>query len=143
VLLSTPLHASSNFTPFAECICTACKQKGIKKYFACFHTNMSHFAAPMIQISILFRHMLPQYLSPCCHNIFKIIYINSVALVRERTNRPSGRRFSVKLVPTFGDRGCHVVSVLIHTAVFLTYRPDIYIYIYKGCAEMIFIKEIT
>jgi hypothetical protein len=31
VLLSTPLHASSNFTPFAECICTACKQKGIKK----------------------------------------------------------------------------------------------------------------
>jgi hypothetical protein len=31
VLLSTPLHASSNFTPFAECICTACKYKGIKK----------------------------------------------------------------------------------------------------------------
>jgi hypothetical protein len=25
VLLSTPLHASSNFTAFADCICTACK----------------------------------------------------------------------------------------------------------------------
>jgi hypothetical protein len=32
VLLSTPLHASSNFTPFAECICTACikKNSGLK-----------------------------------------------------------------------------------------------------------------
>jgi hypothetical protein len=25
--------------------------------------------------------------------------------------RPSGRRLSAKLVPTFADRGCHVVSV--------------------------------
>jgi hypothetical protein len=25
-------------------------------------------------------------------------------------NRPSDRRLSVKLVPTFEDRGCHVVS---------------------------------
>jgi hypothetical protein len=24
-IMSTPLHASSNFTPVAECICTACK----------------------------------------------------------------------------------------------------------------------
>jgi hypothetical protein len=26
-------------------------------------------------------------------------------------HRPSDRRFSAKLVPTFADRGCHVVSV--------------------------------
>jgi hypothetical protein len=25
--------------------------------------------------------------------------------------RPNGRRLSVKLVPSFADRGCHVVSV--------------------------------
>jgi CBS-domain-containing membrane protein len=25
--------------------------------------------------------------------------------------RPSDRRFSAKLVPTFADRGCHMVSV--------------------------------
>jgi hypothetical protein len=31
--------------------------------------------------------------------------------VRERTIRPSDRRLSVKLVVTFGDRGCVVVSV--------------------------------
>jgi hypothetical protein len=34
-----------------------------------------------------------------------------VAWVRERTNRPSDRRLSAKLVPTFMDKGCHVVSV--------------------------------
>jgi hypothetical protein len=33
-----------------------------------------------------------------------------VALVRERTI-PSYRRLSAKLVPTFADRECHVVSV--------------------------------
>jgi hypothetical protein len=26
-------------------------------------------------------------------------------------NRPSGRQLSAKLVPTFADRGCHLVSV--------------------------------
>jgi hypothetical protein len=37
---------------------------------------------------------------------------NSVALVRERTipTRPSDRRLSAKLVPTFADRGCCIVS---------------------------------
>jgi hypothetical protein len=30
---------------------------------------------------------------------------NTVALVRERTNRPSFRRLSTKLVPTFAERG--------------------------------------
>jgi hypothetical protein len=29
LLLNTPLHASSSFTPFAECICTAYKYKAI------------------------------------------------------------------------------------------------------------------
>jgi hypothetical protein len=36
--------------------------------------------------------------------------LNSVALVRERTI-PSDRRLSAKLVLTFADRGCRVVSV--------------------------------
>jgi hypothetical protein len=35
---------------------------------------------------------------------------NSMALVREQTIRPSDRRLSAKLVPTFADRGCRVVS---------------------------------
>jgi hypothetical protein len=35
---------------------------------------------------------------------------NSVVLVRERTI-PTDRRLSAKLVPTFADRGCHMVSV--------------------------------
>jgi hypothetical protein len=35
--------------------------------------------------------------------------INSVALVRNRTI-PSDRRLSAKLVPTFADIGCRVVS---------------------------------
>jgi hypothetical protein len=35
--------------------------------------------------------------------------LNSVALVRERTV-PSDRRLSAKLVPTFTERGCRVVS---------------------------------
>jgi hypothetical protein len=34
-----------------------------------------------------------------------------VAWARERTYRPSDRRLSEKLVPTFADTGCHVVSV--------------------------------
>jgi CBS-domain-containing membrane protein len=37
--------------------------------------------------------------------------LNSVAWVRERTNRPSDRRLSVKLVLTFADRGSHMVNV--------------------------------
>jgi hypothetical protein len=35
---------------------------------------------------------------------------NSVAWVREQTI-PTERRLSAKLVSTFADRGCHVVSV--------------------------------
>jgi hypothetical protein len=35
---------------------------------------------------------------------------NSVALVRKRTNRPSNRRLSAKLVTNLADRGCRVVS---------------------------------
>jgi CBS-domain-containing membrane protein len=37
--------------------------------------------------------------------------LNSAALVRERTI-PSDRRLSAQLVPTFEDRGCHVVSAM-------------------------------
>jgi hypothetical protein len=37
---------------------------------------------------------------------------NSVALVRERIILSSDRRLSVKLMPTFADRGCRVVSAL-------------------------------
>jgi hypothetical protein len=36
---------------------------------------------------------------------------NSVAWVCVRTYLPSDRRMSTKLMPTFADRGCHVVSV--------------------------------
>jgi hypothetical protein len=48
-------------------------------------------------------------------NAFRIQFAEScdyysVALVRERTI-PSDRRLSTKLMPTFVDRGCHVVSV--------------------------------
>jgi hypothetical protein len=35
---------------------------------------------------------------------------NSVALVHKRLYRPSDHSLSAKLVPTFADRGCHVVS---------------------------------
>jgi hypothetical protein len=45
------------------------------------------------------------------HHVY-IITNNSVVCVRERIIRPSYRRLSVKLVSTFADRGCHVVSVL-------------------------------
>jgi hypothetical protein len=45
------------------------------------------------------------------------VHIKSVALVHEQTI-PSGRRLSVKLVPTFVDRGCRVVSAMDPTAVF-------------------------
>jgi hypothetical protein len=36
--------------------------------------------------------------------------LNSVALVNKRTYRPSDRRLSAKLVPTFADRECRVVN---------------------------------
>jgi hypothetical protein len=39
---------------------------------------------------------------------------NSMVWVRERTiptEQPSDRRFSAKWLPTFADKGCHVVSV--------------------------------
>jgi hypothetical protein len=36
--------------------------------------------------------------------------LNSLALVRELYG-PRDRRLSAKLVPTFADRGCHVVSM--------------------------------
>ena len=40
----------------------------------------------------------------------KKLKLNSVALVASELYRQSGRRRSAKLVPTFADRGCHVVS---------------------------------
>jgi CBS-domain-containing membrane protein len=36
---------------------------------------------------------------------------NSMVWVRARTIQPSDRRLSAKWLPTFADRGCHVVSV--------------------------------
>jgi hypothetical protein len=48
----------------------------------------------------------------------------SAALVRKR-NIPSDRRLSAKLVPTFVDRGCRVVSATDPTAVNLDYlKPE-------------------
>jgi hypothetical protein len=47
------------------------------------------------------------------HNLWplrNILKLNSVALVSKQTNRPSGRRLSGNLVPTFMDRGCRMVS---------------------------------
>jgi hypothetical protein len=50
-------------------------------------------------------------------NVYKLQYptefqtLNSVAWVRDQTNLPSDRRLPAKLVPTFADRGCQVVSV--------------------------------
>jgi hypothetical protein len=41
--------------------------------------------------------------------LFKLKKLNSVAWVRERTI-PSDCRLSAKWLPTFADRGCHVVS---------------------------------
>jgi hypothetical protein len=59
----------------------------------------------------------------------KLKELNSVALVRERT-RPSDRRLSAKLVPTFVDRGCRVVSATDPTAVFSAF--------YTGTATIFF-----
>jgi hypothetical protein len=53
---------------------------------------------------IHFYVTLPPGVSPIAViNIYIYIYIsnNSVALVRKRTNRPSDRRFSAKLVASF------------------------------------------
>jgi hypothetical protein len=36
--------------------------------------------------------------------------LNSVALVRKRTLQPNDCHMSAKLVPTFANRGCRVVS---------------------------------
>jgi hypothetical protein len=36
--------------------------------------------------------------------------LNSLALVASELYGPSDRRLSVELMPTFADRGCHVVS---------------------------------
>jgi hypothetical protein len=45
------------------------------------------------------------------HSTFATCVTNSVALVREQTIPTSFRRLSAKLMPTFEDRGCRVVSV--------------------------------
>jgi hypothetical protein len=37
--------------------------------------------------------------------------LNSVAWVESELYRPSDRRLSANLVPTFADSGCHVASV--------------------------------
>jgi hypothetical protein len=37
--------------------------------------------------------------------------LKSVACAVSELYRPSGRRLSAKLAPTFAERGCHVVSV--------------------------------
>jgi hypothetical protein len=39
--------------------------------------------------------------------------------------RPSDRRLSAKLVPTSADRGCHVVSMWIPTAIFSDFKTGV------------------
>jgi hypothetical protein len=60
--------------------------------------------------------------------------------------RPGDRRLSAKLVPTFADRGCHVVSVTDPYGRILNFldRMSIYIYIYIYicvCVRMYVYKE--
>jgi hypothetical protein len=71
-------------------------------YYDCFLYNLLRFE--VMQFCRL--TVIPQAL---CY--FSAVIKNSVESVRERTTRPSDRRLSANLVPTFADRGCHVVSV--------------------------------
>jgi hypothetical protein len=50
--------------------------------------------------------------------MWRVFRKNSMVWVREELYRPSDRRLSGKWLPTFADRGCHVVSVTDPTAVF-------------------------
>jgi hypothetical protein len=63
-----------------------------------------------------------QEMWPLCFHILNGLYnnvinvetkLNSVALIRRVLLRPSDRRLSTKLVPTFADRGCRVVTATV------------------------------
>jgi hypothetical protein len=78
-------------------------------------TSAPHFTKFCIQPAHNYRMMSRNivcmevsYLFDCCVD-GPIRKLNSVALVRKRT-RPSDRRLSAKLLPTFRERGCRVVS---------------------------------
>jgi CBS-domain-containing membrane protein len=46
-----------------------------------------------------------------CHKVQQSTKLNSMSESASELYRPSDRGLSTKLVPTFVDRGCHVVSV--------------------------------
>jgi hypothetical protein len=47
----------------------------------------------------------------CCTSLLSVSDIDFDFPTSYQTDPPSDRRLSAKLVPTFADRGCHVVSV--------------------------------
>jgi hypothetical protein len=48
---------------------------------------------------------------PACDNSDLIVYTTPWSESASELYQPNDRRLSAKLVPTFADRGCHVVSV--------------------------------
>jgi hypothetical protein len=79
-----------------------------------FHCCKRHWCSHCLEQAVSYRAVLGWLnnlwpLEPCsatCYNY------NSVALVRERTIPTEGPTLVVKLVPTFADRGCCVVSAV-------------------------------
>jgi hypothetical protein len=80
---------------------------------------MTVFLPNSLQVII---HKLPYHSLLCSLDIYSIVKRNTKKTPwSESANelyRPSDRRLSAKLVPTFADRGCHVVRVTDPTAVF-------------------------
>jgi hypothetical protein len=82
----------------------------------CFELLLSEFN--LIGYLCHVRYFTYYYYCTLCYNhVIKPDYMkqnkqtNSMVWVRERTYRPSDRRLSAKWLPTFADKGCHVVSV--------------------------------
>jgi hypothetical protein len=63
---------------------------------------------------------------------------NSVALVRKQTIPTERRRLSAKLVPTFTDRGCRVVSAMDPQARILGFLDRAGLYIYVNMCMYVF-----
>jgi hypothetical protein len=85
----------------------------------CLTRILTYLVTSWVNVSIYFTTSYPAQF-PCrtfcslfitADTYSTTIYINSVAWVRERTIPTDDSRLSAKLVPTFADRGCHVVSV--------------------------------
>jgi hypothetical protein len=106
------LH-SLHFLLFSRATQTTERNNGLLYSVEHYNNCYSYYCLSRQRIIIIIIKSLLMYPPFTCQTDYTAIVITPWSESASELYRPSDRRLSAKLVPTFADRGCHVVSVTV------------------------------